>query len=73
SYGALPLPVLFKCQELAVLAEQNPDKFHRTRQRVADLVGAKHDELVLVPDATHGINTVLRNFEWKEGDVIVDG
>ncbi|EPS93523.1 hypothetical protein FOMPIDRAFT_1170445 [Fomitopsis schrenkii] len=81
SYGALPLPVMFKCQELTVLAERNPDKFHRltymamqqeARQRVADLVGVEHDELVLVPDATQGINTVLRNFEWKEGDVIVD-
>lgn len=36
-------------------------------------MGVEHDELVLVPDATQGINTVLRNFEWKEGDVIVDG
>ena len=36
-------------------------------------MGAASDELVVVPDATHGINTVLRNFEWKEGDVIVDG
>ncbi|KAI0729240.1 PLP-dependent transferase [Fomitopsis betulina] len=65
SYGALPLPVLLKCQELTVLAEQNPDKFHH-------LVGAEHDELVFVPDTTHGVNTVLRNFEWKDGDVILD-
>ncbi|KZT73541.1 PLP-dependent transferase [Daedalea quercina L-15889] len=81
SYGSLPLPVLFKCQELTVLAERSPDKFHRVtymgmqeevRKQVADVVGAELDEIVLVPNATHGINTVLRNFEWKEGDVIVE-
>ncbi|TFY59311.1 hypothetical protein EVJ58_g5854 [Rhodofomes roseus] len=81
SYGSLPLPVLFKCQELTLLAERNPDKFHRitymgmqqeVRKRVADVVGAETDEIVLVPNATHGINTVLRNFEWKEGDIIIE-
>ncbi|KZT06166.1 PLP-dependent transferase [Laetiporus sulphureus 93-53] len=80
SYGSAPLPVLFKCQELTVLAERNPDKFHRftymplleeARFHVADIVGANVDEIVLVPNATHGINTVLRNLEWREGDVIL--
>jgi len=81
SYGSLPLPVLFKCQELTLLAERNPDKFLRitymgmqqeVRKRVADVVDAEVDEIVLVPNATHGINTVLRNFEWKESDVIIE-
>jgi len=80
SYGSTPLPVLFKCSELTMLAERNPDKFHRieympmlkeARKRVAELIGAEHDEVVLVPNATHGINTVLRNFEWREGDVLI--
>ncbi|KAH9930085.1 PLP-dependent transferase [Fomitopsis serialis] len=85
SYGSLPLPVLLKCQELTLLAERNPTSstaspiwacskksdFAR-RKRVADVVNAELDEIVLVPNATHGINTVLRNFEWKEGDVIIE-
>ncbi|KAH9939510.1 PLP-dependent transferase [Amylocystis lapponica] len=80
SYGSLPMPVLFACTKLTMLAENNPDKFHRigympmlkeARNRVADLVGAPHDDLVLVPNATHGLNTILRNFEWREGDVIM--
>lgn len=41
------------------------------RQTVAKLIGAELDEVVLVPNATHALNTVLRNFEWREGDVIV--
>ncbi|EMD33519.1 hypothetical protein CERSUDRAFT_118090 [Gelatoporia subvermispora B] len=80
SYGSLPLPVLFACAELGMLAERNPDKFHRitymplleeSRKIVADQVGANADEIVLVPNATHGLNTILRNFEWREGDVVI--
>jgi len=40
------------------------------RQKVADLIGAKLDEVVLVSNASMGINTVLRNFDWEEGDII---
>ncbi|PCH42560.1 PLP-dependent transferase [Wolfiporia cocos MD-104 SS10] len=80
SYGSAPLPVLFKCAELSTLSERNPDLFHRisyipllkdARKRVADVIGADHDEVVLVPNATHAINTVLRNLEWREGDVLM--
>lgn len=41
------------------------------RETVAKLIGAELDEVVFVPNATHALNTVLRNFEWREGDVIV--
>lgn len=47
---------------------------HLTRlnsEEVASLVGAEHDEIVFVPNTTHGINTILRNIEWREGDVVV--
>ncbi|PCH42559.1 PLP-dependent transferase [Wolfiporia cocos MD-104 SS10] len=80
SYGSTPLPVLYKCSELTMLSERNPDLFHRilylpmlnkARERVADLIGADCDEVVLIPNATHGINTILRNLEWHEGDVIM--
>ena len=29
SYGSLPLPVLAECNKLTLLAEANPDKWHR--------------------------------------------
>ncbi|THH15703.1 hypothetical protein EW146_g4814 [Bondarzewia mesenterica] len=41
------------------------------RARVAKLIGAERDEVVIVPNASHGVNTVLRNFEWHEGDIII--
>ncbi|KAI0784243.1 PLP-dependent transferase [Abortiporus biennis] len=80
SYGSLPLPVYHDAEQIALLAEKNPDRFHRitylplldeSRALVADLIGADIDEVALVPNATHGVNTVLRNFEWREGDVII--
>lgn len=29
SFGSLPLPVFSECSKIQLLAEQNPDKFHR--------------------------------------------
>ena len=43
------------------------------RTQVAELIGAHPDEVVLVPNTTLGINNVMRNFEWKEGDLVLDG
>ncbi|KAI0368661.1 PLP-dependent transferase [Pilatotrama ljubarskyi] len=80
SYGSLPLPVIFATARLAYEIERNPDKFHRltykpmldkARESVAKLIGAAVDEVVLVPNATHALNTVLRNFEWREGDLLI--
>jgi len=45
--------------------------WNRCRERVANLIGAGVDECVLVPNTTHGVNTVLRNLDWKKGDVII--
>lgn len=42
------------------------------RERIAKLVGvADVDEVVIVPNSSHGLNTVLKNIIWEEGDVIV--
>lgn len=46
---------------------------YRKRRLVAELVGAEEDEIVFVANATSGINTILRNFEWKEGDILFGG
>ncbi|KAG6872296.1 hypothetical protein C0995_011192 [Termitomyces sp. Mi166 len=60
--------------------EANPDLFHRldyqqilvdVRNEVAEFIGANVDEVVLVPNATTGVNTVLRNFTWQKGDTLV--
>ncbi|KAF9483081.1 lolT-1 [Pholiota conissans] len=81
SYGTTPRPVTEAVHALSERIEANPDLFHRiefkplldeARQRVADLIGAKRDEVVFVANASMGVNTVLRNFEWEEGDIIFE-
>ncbi|KAI8971277.1 PLP-dependent transferase [Trametes punicea] len=80
SWGTLPLPVLFAATRLAYEIERIPDKLHwvkfqpllnKARSSIARLVGAATDEVVFVPNATHALNTVLRNFEWREGDLLI--
>lgn len=42
-----------------------------SRERLAKLVNVHRDEIVLVPNASVAINTVLRNFEWEKEDLII--
>ncbi|KAJ7110373.1 PLP-dependent transferase [Mycena crocata] len=80
SYGSLPVPVIEACKILDSEAESNPDRWIRftylprltaVRERIASMIGAKTEECVLVPNASHGISTVLRNIEWMKDDIIV--
>lgn len=48
-----------------------PASLNNCRKRVAGLIGAHVDECVLVPNAIHGINTILRNIGWQKGDAIL--
>jgi hercynylcysteine S-oxide lyase len=79
SYGTTPKPVLEAGTELTLEIESNPDLFHRitykkrligVREKLATLIGAKTDEVVLVSNASTGMNTILRNFEWEKEDQI---
>ncbi|KAK0432660.1 hypothetical protein EV421DRAFT_1495608 [Armillaria borealis] len=79
SYGSLPRPVGAWCSALSDKIESNPDLFMRftyqsmpiaVREKVASFIGVS-DEVVLVLNASHGVNTVLKNFIWEAGDVIV--
>ncbi|KAG2340189.1 PLP-dependent transferase [Suillus weaverae] len=65
SYGSLPMPARVACDKLSTRAE---DKFLRIEYvhhwieaptRVAKLIGADTDD------------TILRNFEWHEWDIII--
>jgi hercynylcysteine S-oxide lyase len=69
-------------EALSAKIESRPDKFLRrvyadhlaaVRERLAHLIGAETEEIVMVNNATHGINTILRNFFWNPDDVIVGG
>ncbi|KAI0020167.1 pyridoxal phosphate-dependent transferase [Xylariomycetidae sp. FL0641] len=80
SYGATPRGGLAYRQHLGAETEARPDTFIRltyqdllreSRAAVAELLGASMDEVVLIPNATTGVNTILRNLEYGDDDVIL--
>ena len=50
-----------------------PEYLNPARHRMAALVGAGPEEIVFVPNTSHGINTVLRNLLWNKDDIIITG
>lgn len=80
SYGTPPRAVLEAKTILSDEIEGAPDVWIRrrsepalaaTREAVAPLLKAKKEDIVLVPNATHGINNILQSLEWNEGDIVV--
>ncbi|KAG6335667.1 hypothetical protein ID866_3425 [Astraeus odoratus] len=78
--GSLPLPVRAAYDTLTTELEANTDLFRtfqlphhmkRARERVAKLIGAATDECVFVNNTSLGVNTVLRNFSFDRGDVLI--
>jgi len=80
SFGSCPRPVLKFQQALQMRLERQPvgflvDEFEAlwddARRTLAQFVGADTDDLVFVPNATAGVNTVLRSLEFKRGDELL--
>ncbi len=82
SFGACPTEVLDHQAELRSEMEANPVAFmlrryqpllERSRLAMAQFVGADEAGLVFVPNATYGVNSVLRSMEaeLKPGDEII--
>jgi selenocysteine lyase/cysteine desulfurase len=80
SFGAFPRPVRDYLRRYQDLMEANPDAFLRydlprlvdmSRAALASYVNVPLNELVLIPNATTGVNTVLRNLKYEQGDRIL--
>lgn len=80
SFGACPRPVFDEYQRWQRELERQPVKFlgrdvdallNAARATVAAYVGAELDELIFVPNATIGLNTVIRSLPLREGDEIL--
>jgi len=80
SFGACPLPVLAFQQELRSRIEHQPLQFFdrdlealldAARVALADFVGADADDLAFVPNATTGVNTVLRSLHFSHEDELL--
>ena len=80
SFGACPTPVLEYQSRLRDQLERGPVQFmHRDLEDLADaaraetarFVGADPDEITFVPNATTGVNTVLRSLTFEPGDELL--
>lgn len=80
SFGACPRRVLEFQSEWRARMERRPLQFlvrelethlDSAREALARFSGADAEDLVFVPNATTGVNTVLRSLEFKPGDELL--
>ena len=80
SFGSTPWPVLHAQSEWRARLERDPVHFFdeelerhldHVRARLGEFLGADPADLAFVPNATTGVNTVLRSLEFNTGDEIV--
>lgn len=80
SYGACPEPVLAAQREWRDRLERQPVRFmddvlpaalDHARERVAAFIGADPAGLAFVPNATTGVNAVLRSLRFDPGDELL--
>jgi isopenicillin-N epimerase len=80
SFGACPRPVLEAQNEWRARLEREPVQFlarqlenhaDAARDALARFLGVDTNDLVFVPNATTGVNTVLRSLHFKSGDQLL--
>jgi isopenicillin-N epimerase len=80
SFGSCPRPVLDFQQAIRERLERQPVRFFvyeleglldQARADLARFLGAEPDNLVFVPNATSGVNTVLRSYKFQPGDQLL--
>lgn len=80
SFGACPIPVLQALQQwqreternpVALLGRRSADLLRQARSALAAYLGAAADDLVFMPNATTGVNTVARSLALQAGDEVL--
>jgi isopenicillin-N epimerase len=80
SFGACPKPVIDAQAKLQARMHAEPVTFfardltglyQNAREKLATFVGAKASDLVFVPNATTGVNTVLGSVNFEPGDEVL--
>ncbi|MCT7968229.1 aminotransferase class V-fold PLP-dependent enzyme [Laspinema sp. D1] len=80
SFGACPFPVLKAQEQARQQLEQEPVRFFvrefeplldQAREQLAQFVGVDGRDLVFVPNATTGVNSVLRSLRFNPGDELL--
>ena len=80
SYGATPGPVFEAYQDWQLRLERQPVLFlgrefnglmQEARARLGEYLNASPDDLVYIPNATHGVNIIARSLKLEPGDEIL--
>jgi isopenicillin-N epimerase len=80
SFGACPVQVLEAQSAIRASMEREPVRFFvreleplldASRAKVATLLGAAKEDIAFVPNATSGVNTVLRSLDLAPGDELL--
>jgi len=80
SFGAAPIAVLEKQAELRAQLEREPVRFmikelepllDEARRELAEFVGASTDDIAFLPNATAGVNAVLRSLDLDEKEELI--
>jgi len=80
SYGACPRAVLehqgrlraeLEAQPVRFLGRELEERLDEARAALGRFVGADPDDLAFVPNATTGVNTVLRSLAFRPGDEVL--
>lgn len=80
SYGTAPTPVLSSQAYFVNRMEMNPDRYmrrerpdfvKRSREQLAEFLHADPSDVVLVSNATTGVNSVLRSIDLQGGDEVL--
>jgi selenocysteine lyase/cysteine desulfurase len=80
SFGCTPKSVTLAQQQFTQQMEAYPDKFFRVdykvivqqvRERLSKYVNVDKDDLVLIENASGGVNAILKSLRFKKGDKIL--
>jgi isopenicillin-N epimerase len=80
SYGAAPRAVFEACQNWQLRLERQPVLFlgrefnslmYEARQSLGEYLNADADDLVYIPNATHGVNIVAHSLNLQPGDEVL--
>lgn len=77
--GPTPTPVFDAMSEYWRLMAINPNEnsailqreVETIRRKAASFVGASPDEIAIMRNTTEGLNTIIKGFDWNEGDEIL--
>jgi isopenicillin-N epimerase len=80
AFGACPISILqkqneyrerFEKEPVSFIIRELPELWEKSKNKLAEFVNADSEDIVFVPCATNGVNTVLKSLKFNQGDEIL--